>query len=435
MATAEKLDSFRVSAALIEKVSEERPEKKKKAISGENLVLDTGSSTGKRISLTKVAPSLDGRVEKKEKEQALITSLLAMIQAVQGLMLSKSKTQAQEAKVQSTLSNKLTDSIKVTYDEIFHKMDEIHKQIEKAKHASAFKRIGMSILGALAVLVVFAIDPAAGVFAATLFAMQQSGTTQKMFSGIDCPGLKIAAEVGFAIGVAALGGGVSAGLDSMVALSAAAETAGADAVTTATSEVAGTMLESAGSATAKEAALSAFQSSGFNIGLQALTSTDAIMDISKAINKKNAMWIALALGLALSVATLGAGTKGGASMTMRESLPKAAENSTVLTGVHGAVKAMRNPMLISGLSLTLASYTSYFGVKEGQANLERAKVQKSQGPVEALLQLFKQLNGFNASTSKQASEEAQKSMQSLRSSNKVWGDLTSPLGYAAQVLA
>jgi hypothetical protein len=417
----------------------------------------------------------------KEEKNNLINSLIKMIQMVQGLQLAMSKNQSVQSKVQSAISDTSLKVLTKAFDDQIAKIKEMEKKAEEAKHSGGFFSVFTKILSVIAVVAAFVfLGPIAGIVAGVLLTMQMTGATAKIFSEIHSPIGRFFEELGFALAVALVGGGLSGALDGALAASAdaaasastdvaasAGDAAANSAVTSSVEE--GTEIELTSlaqqtgeegaesevngavngtkSATAKEyawgafkkAGLSSLKSSGFNLGLQSLTSTSAITDLATAMapnDKKLAMWLAVALSVLLAAVAVGGAMKmSGGSFWMTEALPNAAKTSKAWSAINTAMKFMKNPLVLGSLTAGAAGGQSYFGVKKGQAEMAEGDLKKEQGPLEAMYMLAKILVDSSSQQIKTQGDYDQKAMKGLEASISRTDELTIPTEAAARVLA
>lgn len=440
------------------------------------------------ITEAAAASPKDAKETEEEKVKSLIETLIQMIQLVLGLQQALSENQATQLKVDRAISSKSLEVMQKSMEEQLKKLHELEVKIKKAKKAHFWQRIGMSALGALAVLATFVfLGPVAGSFALGLFVAQQTGGTEKMFGGLP-PKYRLVAEIGFAVGVGLVGGGLQGIADGVLAGAAVAAESGGESA--AAASVAQTAVQSTTPATAqsttaaatqsttaaaaqsttqatatastaqasssiakssaessaikingptpKEALIDSFKGSAFNLGVQSFMSTTAIMDMAQLItkDKKKQMWISLALSLAFAFAATFGGMKiGGGSLSMSEALPEAAKSSQGWAAVNNMMKLLRNPYLIGGLTVGASTIATYFGVRVGKLKESQGDTQEEMGPIEARIAFSKMMAELMTVLVKSQTDLGRQQMESLQAGTERWQELTEPGEVAARVLA
>ncbi len=419
-------------------------------------------------SLSKTVESKDSTDETKTDEaktasttddekakESLVQALIMMIRLVQALEAAVAQNQGTESKITSALGDKLSKVMAAMNEESLKKCEDLNEKIQAAKHASFWQKIGMDILGAILVVVVSLVaGPIAGMIAATLFVMQATGVTNKMFSAIHSPIGRFFAELGFALAVGLAGGGLQALAESASSMAVVGgevtAKAGADAISdgveiemgslgrSLAEEEGGEELDNVASKEGSSAAKSASSKVGqvaFGAGSQALLNTSAMMDLAEAImddpkGKKDATkWLGFALSLIAAIASAGVSMKMNSS-SLISSVEGASESGSKLTA---ALKML--PKILSALGLGAAGFSGWFGYKAGEAKQDQASIVKDQGPIAAMIAMLKQLNSFNLSSAQSATQMTQQSLGMLQASSTGWATLAEPGTVAAQVLA
>lgn len=212
------------------------------------VVREAGPTRSTKGLLTKQAPLLTtpapstGGGSQMGYLQALFEYMTGLLDS--GIQLAQDQTKV--GQTETTAANASTKMAQAKADEIKKEWEEYYAALEKAKHASFWTKIGMSIAGALMTAIgCLAMNPQIALMGAMTIAMANGGSEvmDKLFKLNSLPlGLKILAEVGIAVVLAAVTCGVS-GVGS--ALSAGAGTAATEATEAATNAAAEAVAASA----------------------------------------------------------------------------------------------------------------------------------------------------------------------------------------------